>query len=176
VGDFQHLGPTGNNQTACNPFRIFSHASFEPDIRVNSANGSWWQFHHWYVWIAKYRQCQRGILIQQQRQLHFTHAPAHWLVYWSWLYRGDTVISCTPWLVQYLLCKSFQPMVHYQYMAKYTQSTSVTSPTIDDEPSIRPVSQQVYHWRETHICRVCRSIKLTTLRDESEDFGIPNCW
>jgi len=46
--------------------------------------------------------------------------------------------------------------------------------TIQDEPIIRPVSQQVYHLRETHVRRVCRSIKLTSLRDASEDFGIPN--
>jgi len=46
--------------------------------------------------------------------------------------------------------------------------------TIQDEPIIRPVSQQVYHLRETHVGRVCRSIKLTSLRNASEDFGIPN--
>ena len=45
--------------------------------------------------------------------------------------------------------------------------------TIEDEPIIRPVSQQVYHLRETHVCGVCRSIKLTSLRDASEDFEIP---
>jgi len=28
--------------------------------------------------------------------------------------------------------------------------------------------------RETHVCAVCRRIKLTSLRDASEDFGIPN--
>jgi len=46
--------------------------------------------------------------------------------------------------------------------------------TIEDEPIIRPVSQQLYHLRETHVCGVCSSIKLTSLRDASEDFGIPN--
>jgi hypothetical protein len=46
--------------------------------------------------------------------------------------------------------------------------------TIQDEPIIRPVSQQVYHLREIHVCGVCRSIKLTSLRDASEDFRIPN--
>jgi len=46
--------------------------------------------------------------------------------------------------------------------------------TFQDEPIIRPVSQQLYHLRETHVRRVCRSIKLTSLRDASEDFGIPN--
>jgi len=46
--------------------------------------------------------------------------------------------------------------------------------TIQDEPIIRPVSQQVYHLRETHVRGVCRSIKLTSVRDASEDFGIPN--
>jgi len=46
--------------------------------------------------------------------------------------------------------------------------------TIQDEPIIRPESQQVYHLRETHVRGVCRSIKLTSLRDASEDFGIPN--
>jgi len=46
--------------------------------------------------------------------------------------------------------------------------------TVEDEPIIRPVSQQVYHLRETQVRGVCRSIKLTSLRDASEDFGIPN--
>jgi len=46
--------------------------------------------------------------------------------------------------------------------------------TIDDVRIICPVPQQVYHLREIHIHRVCRSIKLTSLRDEAEDFGIPN--
>ena len=46
--------------------------------------------------------------------------------------------------------------------------------TIQDEPIIHPVSQEVYHLRETHVCGVYRSIKLTSLRDVSEDFGIPN--
>ena len=46
--------------------------------------------------------------------------------------------------------------------------------TIEDEPSIRPVSPQLYHLRDTHARRVCRSIKLTSLRDASEDFGFPN--
>jgi len=46
--------------------------------------------------------------------------------------------------------------------------------TIQDEPIIRPVSQQVYHLRETHVRRVCRRIKLTSLREASEDYGIRN--
>jgi len=46
--------------------------------------------------------------------------------------------------------------------------------TIQDEPFIRRLSQQVYHLRETHVRGVCRGIKLTSLRDASEDFGIPN--
>jgi len=32
----------------------------------------------------------------------------------------------------------------------------------------------VHHLRETHVRRVCRSIKLTSLRDTSVDFGILN--
>ena len=43
-----------------------------------------------------------------------------------------------------------------------------------DEPFFRPVSPQVHHLRETHVRGVCRSIKLTSLRDASDDFGIPN--
>jgi hypothetical protein len=46
--------------------------------------------------------------------------------------------------------------------------------TFQDEPFIRHVSQQVYHLGETHVCRVCTRIKLTSLRDASEDFGIAN--
>jgi len=44
-----------------------------------------------------------------------------------------------------------------------------------EEPLFLPGSQQVQHLRETHVCGVCRSIKLTSLREESEDFRIPNC-
>jgi len=36
------------------------------------------------------------------------------------------------------------------------------------------VWQQVHHLRDTHICRVGRSMKLTTFRAASEDFGISN--
>jgi hypothetical protein len=46
--------------------------------------------------------------------------------------------------------------------------------TIQDEPIIRPVSERVYHLRETHVRGVRRSIKITSLRDTSEDFGVPN--
>jgi len=42
------------------------------------------------------------------------------------------------------------------------------------EPSFRAVSRQVHHFRETHVRGVCRCIKLTSLRDASVDFGIPN--
>jgi len=42
------------------------------------------------------------------------------------------------------------------------------------EPFFCPVSQQVHHLRETHVRGVCRSIKLTSVRDTSVDFGIPN--
>jgi hypothetical protein len=44
---------------------------------------------------------------------------------------------------------------------------------VQDMPIICPGSQQVYRLRKTHVCGVCRSIKLTSLRDASEDFGIP---
>jgi len=46
--------------------------------------------------------------------------------------------------------------------------------TIQDEPIISPLSQQLYHLRETHVRGVGRSIMLILLRDASEDFGIPN--
>jgi len=46
--------------------------------------------------------------------------------------------------------------------------------TIEDEPIICPISQQLYHLRETHVRGVCSSIKLTSPSDASEDFGIPN--
>jgi hypothetical protein len=42
-----------------------------------------------------------------------------------------------------------------------------------DEPFFRPVSPQVHQLRETHVGRVCRSTKLSSLRDASEDFKIP---
>jgi hypothetical protein len=43
-----------------------------------------------------------------------------------------------------------------------------------DEPLFRTVSPQVHHLRQTHFRGVCRSIKLTSLRDASEDFEIPD--
>jgi len=43
-----------------------------------------------------------------------------------------------------------------------------------EEPFFRLVSQQVHHLREIHVRGVCRSMKLTSLRDASEDFRIPN--
>jgi hypothetical protein len=42
------------------------------------------------------------------------------------------------------------------------------------EQFFRPVSPQVHHLRETHVRGMCRSIKLASLRDTSEDFGFPN--
>jgi len=46
--------------------------------------------------------------------------------------------------------------------------------TIQYEPFIHSVPQQVYYLRETHVCKECRSIKLTSFRDAAEDFGFPN--
>jgi hypothetical protein len=43
-----------------------------------------------------------------------------------------------------------------------------------DEPFFHPMSPQVHHLRETHVRGVCRSIKLTSLKDASQDFRIPN--
>ena len=43
-----------------------------------------------------------------------------------------------------------------------------------DEPFFRSVSPQVHHLTETHVCGVCRSIKLTSLQDAEQDFAIPN--
>jgi len=43
-----------------------------------------------------------------------------------------------------------------------------------EELFFRPISQQVHHLRETHVGGVCRSIKLTSLRDVTEDFRIIN--
>jgi len=42
------------------------------------------------------------------------------------------------------------------------------------EPFFRHISQQVHHLRGTHVRGVCRSIKSTSLRDASVDFGISN--
>jgi len=46
--------------------------------------------------------------------------------------------------------------------------------TIQDKPIIRPVSKHVYHLRGMHVRGVWRSTKLTSLRNASEDFRIPN--
>jgi len=44
--------------------------------------------------------------------------------------------------------------------------------TVQDQPIIHPASEQVYCLRQTHIRTVCISMKSTSLRDSSEDFGI----
>jgi len=46
---------------------------------------------------------------------------------------------------------------------------------IQDEPMVQPESQQAYDLWETHVRGVCRSIKLTPIRDASQDFRIPTC-
>jgi len=46
--------------------------------------------------------------------------------------------------------------------------------TIPEEPIIRPIPEQVYHLRETHVHGVCGSIKSTSVKDASEDFQNPN--
>jgi hypothetical protein len=46
--------------------------------------------------------------------------------------------------------------------------------TIQDEPIIRCISLQVYHFTETHVCGVCSSIILTSVRVALEDCRIPN--
>jgi len=43
-----------------------------------------------------------------------------------------------------------------------------------NEPFFRTISQQVHHLRETHVHGVCRRITLSSLRNASVDFGIPN--
>jgi len=104
-------GAPENHPTVCNPFRISKDALCEPNIRVNSANGFRRPFHPQYFWTATYRQCERGLLIYQQSQLHSTDAQAQWPVYCSWLYGEDTVISCHSRQVRYWLCESFQPTI-----------------------------------------------------------------
>jgi len=42
------------------------------------------------------------------------------------------------------------------------------------EPCFRAISQQLHHLRETHIHGMCRSVKLTSLRVASVNFGIGN--
>ena len=42
-----------------------------------------------------------------------------------------------------------------------------------DVALFRPVPALIHHLRETHVLEVCRSIKLTSLRDASEVVGIP---
>jgi len=74
VGDNRHSGTLENYWTGCNTVQISKDATCEPYIGVNSLNGFWWQFHHWYFWKATYPQCETGISIEQQSQLHLTDA------------------------------------------------------------------------------------------------------
>jgi len=43
-----------------------------------------------------------------------------------------------------------------------------------NEPFFRPVSQQVHHLIDTHVCGLYTSIESTSLRNASVDFGLPN--
>jgi len=138
MGDNWDSGAPENHWTTHDSFPIFKHVSCEPYIKVNSADWFRWKFHHWDFWMATYLQCEWGILLLQQSQLHPTDAQAQWPVYWESLYGGDIVISSTRRLVQFWLCENHQPTVHYRYMAKYTQSPSVTSPNNSGRPHYPP--------------------------------------
>jgi hypothetical protein len=111
-----------------NTFQKSKDASSVPYLRCNSAKRFQWQFDLRFFSMARYHQCGRGISMYQQSQLQPTDAQAQWLVYHSWLYGGDTIISGTPKLVWNWLSKSCQPIVRYWYVAKYRQSPSFMSP------------------------------------------------
>jgi hypothetical protein len=64
--------------------------------------------------MATYWQFESCILIYQQSHLNSTDAQAQWPVYLSWLYGGDTVITCLSMLVRYWLCKRFQSTISCQ--------------------------------------------------------------
>lgn len=59
-------------------------------------------------------------------------------------------------------------------MAKYSLTASVIPPALSEEVIFHLISPLVHHLNETHICRVCRSIKVTSLCNASDDLGIPN--
>jgi hypothetical protein len=155
-------------------FWISKNESCEPYLRVNSANRFQLLFHNWHFWTATYRRCESGILIQQPSQLHPTDTQAQWPVYRAGVYGEDIVVSCTQRLVRYWLSKGFQPTICYRYPAKHMQSPSVTSPKIQGEPIIHLISLEVYRLREIHVCWMYRRIKLSSLRDASDDFEIPS--
>jgi hypothetical protein len=121
-------GAPENHQTVCNPFWIFKDASSEPYVTVNLANGFRRQFHHQYFWITTYQQCEWGILIYQQSQLHLSDAQAQCPVYQSWPHGRDTVVSCPSRLVWYWLGESYQPNISYRSTAQLALSPSSTPP------------------------------------------------
>jgi len=45
-----------------------------------------------------------------------------------------------------------------------------------EKPFFRHVLQQIHHMREPHVCRVCRSVKLTSLWNAWEDVGCSEFW
>ena len=108
-----YSGASETHQTASNPFRLYKYVSWEPYLRINSVNRIWRWFPLWDFLAATYRQCERGISIHNQRQLHSTDGQAQWLVYRSWRYGGDTVSFCLSRLIQYWICKWFQPTFRY---------------------------------------------------------------
>jgi hypothetical protein len=138
VGGNRGSGALEYHRTLRNQFRISKHRFCEPYIRVNSAIGFWSQYHHRYVWKATYGQCQRGISIYEQSQLHSIVAQAQWPVYRSWLYWGDTIKSCPGRLVRYLLGKRIQPTIRYRFRVQYSQSPSFTHPVLSGQAIFLP--------------------------------------
>jgi len=150
-----------------NTFRISKDISCEPYIRVNLANGFRWQFHNWYFWMARYRSSNKVNYIRQMLKhndyctgLDSMEETMSYLALQGW-YDNDSA-------------KVFNQLSATYTLRSTRRAHLLCLQTIEDEPFIHPVSQQVYHYREMHVRGVCRSIKLTSLRDPSEDFGIPN--
>jgi len=156
----------------CNLLQTLKDASYEAYIMFNSANGYWRELYYWYFWIAIYWQCESGIWIYQRSQGYSADAHAPQPVFQSWLYEGDTNLSCASKLVQNWLCNSVQHTIGGQQMAKYLHSPSLRFQLWQDEPCFYPISQLVHHLSETHVHGACRSIKLTSLKDLLEDFTI----
>jgi len=132
------VGAPENHWTGCNTFPISVDSSCERNIRVNSVNGFKRRFHHLYFLMATYWKCERGLWIYRRIQFHLPEAQAQYPVYQSWLYEGDTVLSCPSRLVRYWLCKSCQPSIQYWYMVKYLQSPSFVPAALSGRAIVQP--------------------------------------
>jgi len=155
-------------------FWISKDSSCEPYIRVYLVNGFRWDCYHWYFWTATYHQSERGIW--SSNKVNYIRLMPNYNDLCSgldYMVKTKSYLALQGWydtdsakVLQLLSTTNTWRSTHRAHL--------LWLQTIQDESYLHAVWQQVYHVRETHVHRVCSCIILTSLRDVSQDFGIPN--